>query len=205
MEIVRNSFLFLFSDVLLEKCEGFLELYKFPGKKKRKKKMRMYPVQLEFSSGLWWVQPGPIFTGKGMGDVDMGGLMSVIADVRPKCQELVWKKKSKKLAPVRCTSRWTMFSFFVSLVSVPRVFFQMETFNDGCGRPVRTLNSFQMTGASENNTSSRRRAKKPSLRFVCFCFLCEEFRSLFEYEENVRVAQWPPPFPPTNSISICDG
>ncbi|KZS03070.1 Uncharacterized protein APZ42_034318 [Daphnia magna] len=51
----------------------------------------------------------------------------------------------------------------------------METFNDGCERPVRTLNSFQMTGASENNTSSRRRAKKPSLRFVCFCFLCEEF------------------------------
>lgn len=38
MEIVRNSFLFLFSDVLLEKCEGFLELYKFPGKKERKKK-----------------------------------------------------------------------------------------------------------------------------------------------------------------------
>lgn len=38
MEIVRNSFLFLFSDFLLEKCEGFLELYKFPGKKERKKK-----------------------------------------------------------------------------------------------------------------------------------------------------------------------
>lgn len=116
------------------------------------------------------------------------------------------KEKKQKIGSSPMHIKMNDVFFFVSLVSVPRVFFQMETFNDGCGRPVRTLNSFQMTGASENNTSSRRRAKKPSLRFVCFCFLCEEFRSLFEYEENAFV--WPNGCrhsPPTNSISICDG